>query len=83
MVLSLCWLFRLSRPIRLLLAGYGSANKYALYGALRASAQTISYELAMGLSLVGILLLFNTFSFSEIVAAQKRAIISFSFSASS
>ena len=55
----------------LLLAGYGSANKYALYGALRASAQTISYELAMGLSLVGILLLFNTFSFSEIVAAQN------------
>jgi NADH-quinone oxidoreductase subunit H len=55
----------------LLLAGYGSANKYALYGALRASAQTISYELAMGLSLVGILLLFNTFNFSEIVAAQN------------
>jgi len=55
----------------LLLAGYGSANKYALYGALRASAQTISYELAMGLSLVGILLLFNTFSFSEIVAVQN------------
>jgi NADH-quinone oxidoreductase subunit H len=57
----------------LLLAGYGSANKYALYGALRASAQTISYELAMGLSLVGVLLLFNTFSFSEIVAAQSSA----------
>lgn len=55
----------------LLLAGYGSANKYALYGALRASAQTISYELAMGLSLVGILLLFNTFNFSEIVTAQS------------
>ena len=55
----------------LLLAGYGSANKYALYGALRASAQTISYELAMGLSLVGILLLFNTFSFSDIVTAQS------------
>ena len=55
----------------LLLAGYGSANKYALYGALRASAQTISYELAMGLSLVGILLLFNTFNFTEIVAAQN------------
>lgn len=55
----------------LLLAGYGSANKFAMYGALRASAQTISYELAMGLSLVGILLLFNTFSFSDIVTAQS------------
>lgn len=54
-----------------LLAGYGSANKYALYGALRASAQTISYELAMGLSIVGVILLFNTFSFADIVAAQS------------
>lgn len=54
----------------LLLAGYGSANKYALYGALRASAQTISYELAMGLSIVGVILLFNTFNFAEIVTAQ-------------
>ncbi|HMN66970.1 MAG TPA: NADH-quinone oxidoreductase subunit H [Bdellovibrionales bacterium] len=55
----------------LLLAGYGSSNKYALYGALRASAQTISYELAMGLSIVGVILLFNTFSFAEIVTAQS------------
>src|SRR5690606_18008743 len=54
----------------LLLAGYGSANKYALYGALRACAQTISYELAMGLSIVGVILLFNSFNFAEIVAAQ-------------
>lgn len=54
-----------------LLAGYGSANKYALYGALRACAQTISYELAMGLSIVGVILLFNTFSFLEIVNAQS------------
>lgn len=54
----------------LLLAGYGSANKYSLYGALRASAQTISYELAMGLSIVGVIMLFNTFNFAEIVAAQ-------------
>jgi NADH-quinone oxidoreductase subunit H len=55
----------------LLLAGYGSNNKYSLYGALRASAQTISYELAMGLSIVGVILLFNTFSFTEIVNAQN------------
>lgn len=54
----------------LMLAGYGSNNKYSLYGALRASAQTISYELAMGLSIVGILLLFNTFNFSEMIQAQ-------------
>lgn len=54
----------------LMLAGYASANKYALYGALRASAQTISYELALGLSIVGVILLFNTFSFADIIAAQ-------------
>lgn len=54
----------------ILLAGYGSNNKYSLYGALRASAQTISYELAMGLSIVGVILIFNTFNFGEIIAAQ-------------
>lgn len=57
----------------LLLAGYGSQNKYSLYGALRASAQTISYELALGLSIVGVILLFNTFSFTEIVNQQATA----------
>jgi NADH-quinone oxidoreductase subunit H len=62
----------------LLLAGYGSNNKYSMYGALRACAQTISYELAMGLSIVGVILLFNTFSFTEIVNAQS-APFSFSF----
>ena len=55
----------------ILLAGYGSNNKYSLYGALRASAQTISYELAMGLSIVGIILIFNTFNFAEIIQAQN------------
>lgn len=55
----------------LLLAGYGSNNKYAMFGALRATAQTISYELAMGLSIVGIILIFNTFNFAEIITAQS------------
>lgn len=55
----------------LLLAGWGSNNKYSLFGALRASAQMISYELAMGLSLVGILMLFGTFDFAEMIEAQK------------
>lgn len=55
----------------LLLAGYGSSNKYAMLGALRACAQTISYELAMGLSIVGVILLFNSFNFAEIINAQS------------
>lgn len=55
----------------LLMAGWSSNSKYSLFGALRASAQMISYELALGLSLVGILLIYNTFSFSEIILAQQ------------
>ena len=58
----------------LLLAGWGSANKYSLFGALRASAQMISYELSLGLSLVGILLCFGTFNFTEMIAAQQGAL---------
>ena len=55
----------------LLFAGWGSGNKYSLMGALRASAQMISYELALGLSLVGVLMIFGSFSFSEIIKAQQ------------
>ena len=56
----------------LLLAGWSSGNKFSLYGALRASAQSISYELALSLSLVGVLLIYSTFDFSEIVLVQSR-----------
>ncbi len=62
----------------ILMAGYGSANKFALMGALRASAQMVSYELALGLSLVGILLLYGTFSFNEMIAAQN-GLMTFTF----
>ncbi len=55
----------------LLFAGWGSANKYSLMGAIRASAQMISYELALGLSLVGILLIYGSFDFSKIIEAQQ------------
>ena len=54
----------------LLMAGYGSSNKFALLGALRASAQMVSYELALGLSLVGALLIYGSFSFRDIIAQQ-------------
>lgn len=55
----------------LLMAGYGSQNKYSMLGALRASAQMISYELALGLSLVGVLLLYGTFDFQEMILKQS------------
>lgn len=54
----------------LMMAGWGSSNKYSLMGAVRASAQAISYELALSLSLVGILMVYGTFSFKEIVDMQ-------------
>lgn len=53
------------------LAGWSSNSKYSLLGSLRASAQMISYELALGLSLVGILLLSGSLSLREIVGAQS------------
>lgn len=61
-----------------LMAGWGSGNKYALLGALRASAQIISYELALGLSIVGILLLYGSFNFREMIIAQSGQ-LSFEF----
>ena len=58
----------------LLMAGWGSTNKYSLMGALRASAQMISYELALGLALVGALLIYGTFDFTQMVAQQTGAL---------
>jgi NADH-quinone oxidoreductase subunit H len=52
------------------LAGWSSNSKYSLLGSLRASAQMISYELALGLSLVGVLILAGTLSLREIVNSQ-------------
>lgn len=54
----------------LLLAGWGSYNKYSMMGALRASAQMISYEIALGLSVLGIIMLYGTFNLNEMIAAQ-------------
>lgn len=62
----------------ILMAGWGSGNKFSLLGALRASAQMISYELALGLSIVGVLLLHGSFNFSEIINGQMGA-LSFQF----
>lgn len=55
----------------LVLAGYASNNKYSLLGALRAAAQTLSYEVFLGLSVMGVVMLAGTFDLRAIVEAQK------------
>ena len=52
------------------LAGWSSNNKYSLLGGLRSSAQMISYELSMGLALIGVLLVANTLSLNELIHKQ-------------
>ena len=52
------------------LAGWASNSKYSLLGSLRATAQMISYELALGLSLVGVIIMSGSLSLREIVNAQ-------------
>lgn len=54
------------------LGGWASNSKYSLIGGLRSAAQMISYEVFMGLSIVGIVLLTGTFNLSDIVNAQKN-----------
>jgi NADH-quinone oxidoreductase subunit H len=55
----------------IVLAGWSSNNKYAMMGGLRSTAQMISYEIALGLSFVGVILLAGSAQMSEIVDAQK------------
>src|SRR5690606_28955245 len=54
-----------------LISGWSSNSKYSLFGALRASAQTISYEIAMGFALVGVLMAADSMNLQDIVLAQS------------
>ncbi len=55
----------------IVLGGWSSNNKYSLLGGLRAASQMISYEVFMGLSLLGVVAMTGTFNVSEIVRAQE------------
>jgi NADH-quinone oxidoreductase subunit H len=59
------------------LAGWSSNNKYALLGAIRAAAQMLSYEVFMGLSLMGVVMLAGSFNITDIVEAQRGMIFLF------
>lgn len=54
------------------LGGWSSGNKYSLLGAIRAAAQMFSYEVFMGLSLVGVVALTGSFNLRDIVLAQRH-----------
>ncbi|RXJ88634.1 NADH-quinone oxidoreductase subunit H [Arcobacter sp. CECT 8983] len=54
----------------IILGGYSSQNKYGLLGGIRASAQVISYEAAMGLSIISILLTYGSINLNDMVQAQ-------------
>jgi NADH-quinone oxidoreductase subunit H len=56
------------------LGGWSSGSKYSLLGALRGGAQVVSYELALGLALVGVVLVSGTLSIAQIVDQQSRSV---------
>lgn len=59
------------------LAGWSSNNNYALLGGIRASAQMISYEITIGLTLVGVIMIYQSLSLMEIVRAQGGLVLGF------
>lgn len=60
-----------------MLAGWSSSNKFSMLGALRAGSQMISYEVVMGLTLMGLLLIYGTVDLSDVVRQQSGILLGF------
>lgn len=58
----------------IMIAGWASNSKYAMFGALRSAAQAISYEIAMGFSLIGVMMAAGSLNFQTIVSAQQGGV---------
>ena len=58
----------------IIIAGWASNSKYAFLGALRSSAQMISYEVSLGLLILPVIFLAGSLNLTEIVAAQERTV---------
>jgi len=57
-----------------ILAGFAAPNNYAILGGLRATAQMISYEIALGIAVIGVIMVYGTMDLSELVRAQGQMI---------
>jgi len=60
-----------------MLAGWSSSNKFSMLGALRAGSQMISYELVMGLTVLGLILIYGTVDLTSIVERQSGTVLGF------
>jgi NADH-quinone oxidoreductase subunit H len=60
-----------------MLAGWSSSNKFSMLGALRAGSQMISYELVMGLTILGLVLIYGTLDLTDIVRQQSGLLLGF------
>lgn len=71
--IGILWIFAVTSlgVYGIALAGWSSGSKYSLLGGLRSSAQMISYEIAYGLSIIGVVLIANTLSMVELVQQQQ------------